>query len=187
MKHLVLLLCMGLFLSGAVPLPASGTEAAWAAQASDKPAKAKAEKKADRAKKGDRAKKANRAAASVYDRQPPVTEKELLGFLDILPQFRAWAKAGNEEAHPVLRNGKPDFLYSDRAAAWVKDRHWEPVRFFCVMGRMAAALSIVEEGNDMSNARAGDMPEVSEGELALARKHLGSMLRAGGDVPPINK
>ena len=181
MKHLVLLFCMGLLLSGAVPMPAPGTEAAWAAQASDKPAKAKAGKKADRAKK------AGRAAASVYDRQPPVTEKELLGFLDILPQFRAWAKAGNEEAHPVLRNGKPDFLYSDRAAAWVKDRHWEPVRFFCVMGRMAAALSIVEEGNDMSNARAGDMPEVSEGELALARKHLGSMLRAGGDVPPINK
>ena len=39
----------------------------------------------------------------------------------------------------------------------------------------------------MSGARSKDMPEVSEGELALARRHLGTMLKAGGDVPPINK
>ena len=104
-----------------------------------------------------------------------------------MPQFRSWAKSNNEEAHPILRNGKADFLYSPAAAAWVQEHKWNPVRFFCVMGRMAAALSIVEEGNDMTGARSKDMPAVSEGELALARRHLGTMLKAGGDAPPINK
>lgn len=126
-------------------------------------------------------------SVNVYEKQPPVTDKELLDFLELLPQFRAWAKGNNEEAHPILRNGKADFLYSSSAAAWVQAHNWNPVRFFCVMGRMAAALSIVEEGNDMTGARSKDMPEVSEGELALARRHLGTMLKAGGDVPPINK
>ena len=124
---------------------------------------------------------------NVYEKQPPVTDKELLDFLELLPQFRTWAKGNNEEAHPILRNGKADFLYSPNAAAWVQAHKWNPVRFFCVMGRMAAALSIVEEGNDMTGARSKDMPEVSEGELALARRHLGTMLKAGGDAPPINK
>lgn len=124
--------------------------------------------------------------ATVYDKQPPVTDKELLGFLELLPQFRAWAKSSNEEAHPVLRNGKADFLYSAQAAAWVQGHGWVPARFFCVMGRMAAALVIVEEGNSQS-ARARDMPEVTDAELALARRHLGSLLRAGGDVPPVSR
>lgn len=123
---------------------------------------------------------------TVYDKQPPVTDKELLGFLELLPQFRAWAKSSNEEAHPVLRNGKADFLYSAQAAAWVQGHGWVPARFFCVMGRMAAALVIVEEGNSQS-ARARDMPEVTDAELALARRHLGSLLRAGGDVPPVSR
>lgn len=127
------------------------------------------------------------STVNVYDKQPPVTDKELLDFLDLLPQFRSWAKSNNEEAHPILRNGKADFLYSPSAAAWVQEHKWNPVRFFCVMGRMAAALSIVEEGNDMTGARSKDMPAVSEGELALARRHLGTMLKAGGDAPPINK
>lgn len=130
-------------------------------------------------------KKSARQAATVYDRQPPVTEKELLSFLDVLPHFRAWAKAGNEEAHPVLRNGKADFMYSPKAAAWVQEQGWNPVRFFCVMGRMAAALAIVEEGNDMTGVRSSDMPEVTEGELALVRRHLGTMLKVSNDAPPI--
>jgi len=167
MKNIFSLACtvaalLGLMAVSVVP------DAAWAAHA--------AKKKTEQP-----------AASSVYDKQPPVTEKELLGFLELLPQFRAWAKANNEEAHPILRNGKADFLYSPNAAAWVQAHNWSPVRFFCVMGRMAAALSIVEEGNDMTGARSKDMPEVSEGELALARRNLGSMLKAGGDVPPINK
>ena len=155
----------------ALPLAALAPGVAEAAQAPD--AKKKTEQPAPK--------------VNVYEKQPPVTDKELLDFLELLPQFRAWAKSNNEEAHPILRNGKSDFLYSPNAAAWVQEHKWNPVRFFCVMGRMAAALSIVEEGNDMSGARSKDMPEVSEGELALARRHLGTMLKAGGDVPPINK
>ena len=125
--------------------------------------------------------------ASVYDKQPPVTDKELLDFLELLPQFRAWAKANNEEAHPTLNNGKADFMYSPQAAAWVQQHGWDPVRFFCVMGRMAAALAIVEEGNDMTGVRSKDMPEVTESELALARRHLGTMLKVSTDVPPISR
>ena len=122
-------------------------------------------------------------AATVYDNEPPVSSKELSDFLDVLPRFRSWAKAGGEEVHPQLTNGKADFLYSPKAADWVQEHGWQPKRFFCVMGRMAAAMVIVEEGNDMSADRPGDMPTVTQGELDLARKNLGSLLRAGGDAP----
>ena len=61
---------------------------------------------------------------------------------------------------------------------------WQPARFFCVMGRLAAALVIVEEGNDMGS-RPADMPSVSNEELALTRRHIGTLLTAGGDAPPI--
>lgn len=103
--------------------------------------------------------------------------KELIGFLEILPRFRAWAKENKEEAHPVLRNGKADFLYSPQAAAWVESQGWNPLRFFSVMGRMAAALVIVEEGNDMSGTRPRDMPGVTEEELALAAAIWGPCLK----------
>lgn len=125
---------------------------------------------------------AGAAAPNVYDRQTVVTEKELLAFLDVLPQFRAWARAAHEEAHPVLRHGRADFLYSEQAAAWVRAKNWEPARFFCVMGRMAAALALVADGDEAVRAR--DMPAVAAEEMALARRHLGSLLRAGGDAPP---
>lgn len=120
------------------------------------------------------------AVSSVYDKQPDVTEKELFQFLDLLPQFRQWTRAEKEEAHPILRKGKADFLYSDKAAQWVKEKGWDARRFFCVMGRMAAALVMVEEGGN-SMARPKDMPEVSKAELELARKHLGSILKASMD------
>ncbi len=171
MRHSVcFLLAVILLLPGNAFMVSLCMDAAWAAQA---PAKAG---KPGRIKK---------SVTSVYDSQPVVTEKELLQFLDLLPRFRAWAKRSNEQAHPILRNGKADFLYSAKAAAWVQTHNWDPVRFFCVMGRMAAALSIVEEGNDMRRAR--DMPKVADEELALARRHLGTMLKAGGDVPPIEQ
>lgn len=125
------------------------------------------------------------AAATVYAGQPAVTEKEVLAFAEILPRFRAWARDGREEAHPVVRGGKADFLYSPRAAEWVAGQGWQPERFFCVMGRLAAALVIVEEGNDMRGTRPADMPSVTPEELALVRRHLGILLTAGGDVPPI--
>ena len=128
-----------------------------------------------------------KTSQTVYDNQPPTNEKELLTFLDLLPAFRNWSRQNHEEAHPYLNNNRPDFTYSAKAAAWVKDKGFEPRRFFCVMGRMAAALVIVEEGFDEKTARPKDMPAVTNQETILARKHLGKMLRAGGalakDVP----
>ncbi len=134
--------------------------------------------KAPRSRKGA-------AASTVYAGQPAVTEKEVLAFAEILPRVRAWARDGHEEAHPVVRGGKADFLYSPRAAEWVTSQGWQPARFFCVMGRLAAALVIVEEGNDMRGTRPADMPSVTPEELALVRRHLGILLTAGGDAPPI--
>ncbi|HJA78682.1 serine/threonine protein phosphatase [uncultured Desulfovibrio sp.] len=123
---------------------------------------------------------ARAATRSVYDKQPDVSEKELLAFLELLPQFRQWTRAEQEEAHPVLRAGKADFLYSPKATQWVTEKGWDARRFFCVMGRMAAALVMVEEGGN-AMARPKDMPEVSKAELELARKHLGSILKASMD------
>ena len=116
------------------------------------------------------------AVTTVYDGQGPVEEKELLRFLDVLPQFRNWARENRIEAHPVARRGKADFLYPDDAARWVEAKGWDARRFFCVMGRMAAALVIVEEGNDLQ-VRPKDMPVVDKAEVELARKHLGSLLK----------
>lgn len=167
----------------ATPQMEAALEAAGRAPASKaKSGAARASRSRPAAKK--QADKAAQAPANVYAGQPAVTEKELLAFAELLPKFRAWARAGHEEAHPVVRAGKADFLYSPNAAEWVTARGWQPARFFCVMGRLAAALVIVEEGNDMGS-RPADMPSVSGEELALTRRHLGTLLMAGGDAPPI--
>ncbi|MBQ9536479.1 MAG: serine/threonine protein phosphatase [Desulfovibrionaceae bacterium] len=121
---------------------------------------------------------------TVYDNQGPTTEKELLAFLKLVPEFRTWARQTHEEAHPTLTHNRPDFAYSKQAASWVQAHGFEPRRFFCVMGRMAAALVIVAEGADTKGARPKDMPEVSEGETALVRKHLGRMLQVSGATHP---
>lgn len=126
------------------------------------------------------------AGATVYDGQPLVTDAEVGAFLELLPRFRAWARGNGEEAHPIVSaGGRPDFLYSQAAAGWVRERGFEPARFFCVMGKLAAALAIVEEGNDRPGAMPPDMPAVEPAELALARKHLGSLLTAGGPPQPL--
>ena len=128
-------------------------------------------------------------AKSVYENQPPMTDKELVAFIEILPHFRAWAASSKEEAHPRVdkKSGVPDFLYSAKAAEWVKVRGWDPARFFSVMGRAAAALAMVEEGNDIMSNRPPDMPTVSPEELELVRRHLAGLLKAGSDAPPINR
>lgn len=124
---------------------------------------------------------------TVYDRQPPVTEGEISAFVDLLPRFRAWTRKNGEEAHPMVNaNGKPDFLFSPRAAQWVRAQGFEPRRFFCIMGRMAAGLVIVEEGNDFKGTRPPDMPSVDPGELSLVRRHLGELLSAGGPAQPLH-
>ncbi|MDR0816677.1 MAG: serine/threonine protein phosphatase [Desulfovibrio sp.] len=129
--------------------------------------------------------------ATVYDKQPLVTDAELARFLKILPQFRRWTSENKENAGPVARKGRADFLYSARAADWVITKGWKPERFFCVMGRMAAAIFILEEGNDMSGEHPPDMPEVAEEELNLTRRHLEAILKAldktGDKVPAMDQ
>ena len=181
-------------LSAATPQMEAAMEAAGRAPAAKANPTAATSAGVKAARKGARSAKAAKAqatratpaTANVYAGQPAVTEKELLAFAEVLPRFRAWARDGHEEAHPVVRAGKADFLYSPQAAEWVTAQGWQPARFFCVMGRLAAALVIVEEGNDMGT-RPADMPSVSPEELALARRHLGTLLTAGGDAPPIRQ
>ncbi len=144
----------------------SATKRAQTRQAATKPAPAK-------------------PGATVYDNQPNVTEPELNEFVLLLPQFRSWARKNREEAHPVLKQGKPDFQFSESAAKWVREHNFDPARFFCIMGKMAAGLVIVEEGNDLKGTRPPDMPEVTGPELELVRRHLGELLAAGGPPQPI--
>lgn len=126
------------------------------------------------------------SAKSVYDDQPPLTNKELVSFIELLPHFRAWAIPNNIKAHPTVNKiGKADFIYSKEAAQWVTSKNWEPARFFSVMGRAAAALAVIEEGNDLLTRRPTDMPTVTDAELHLVRQHLGSLLKAGRAAPPI--
>lgn len=123
---------------------------------------------------------------TVYANQPPVTEKELSAFMELLPRFRLWANKNGEEAHPIVAsNGEPDFLYSPRAAQWVSSNNFDPPRFFCIMGRLAAGLVIVEEGNDYKGTRPADMPSVEPQELTLVRRHLGELLTIGGPPKPL--
>ncbi|MBR4741435.1 MAG: hypothetical protein IK079_00860 [Desulfovibrio sp.] len=103
--------------------------------------------------------------------------------MEVLPHFRTWAQKNHEEAHPTLTKGQPDFLYSAKAAQWVKEKGFDPRRFFCVMGKMAAALVVVEEGNDFHGTRPLDMPKVEENEVKLAAKNLDKMLTASGKLP----
>lgn len=130
--------------------------------------------------------KGKQTGQTVYDNQPPMTEKEIYAFVELLPRFRKWARQNGEDAHPVLsKDGKPDFQYSTRAANWVEQHNFSAPRFFCVMGRLAAGLVIVEEGNDYKGTRPADMPAVAPQELSLVRKHLGELLTAGGPPQPI--
>lgn len=125
-------------------------------------------------------------AKNVYDNQSPLTDKELVSFIELLPQFRAWTVHFNVEAHPIVNSvGEADFVYSEDAANWVSSKNWEPKHFFSVMGRTAAALAIIGEGNDLLTRTPTDMPTVTEEELFLVRKHLGSLLKAGSSAPPL--
>lgn len=110
-----------------------------------------------------------------------------MAFIALLPRFRAWARQNHEEAHPIVTpQGKPDFIYSAKAAQWVKSQNFNPARFFCTMGRMATCLVIIEEGNDLQGTRPADMPQVDQAEVGMARRHLGELLTAGGSAAPIN-
>lgn len=186
MRLLFCLLLTAVFLATA---PAGAREAGWVPIPKEKwqpPLKPGEQPKVTRAMKrsieGDAA-----PGASVYARQKPVTDDELLEFCGLLPKFRAWAKKNHEEAHPIVNaKGEADIRYSSKAAQWVKDNNFAPGRFFCIMGKMASCLFIIAEGNDLGAARPKDMPIVQESEIALARRHLGELLTAGGATSPIH-
>lgn len=117
-------------------------------------------------------------AAELYA-QPPFTSQELTQFINDLPQFRAWLVAHHEKAHPILSaSGKPGFLYSPLAAQEATRLGWKPERFFCVMGRAAAALAIIEQGAAITTAPPPEMPSVHAKELEFVRTHLASLLQA---------
>lgn len=119
---------------------------------------------------------------SVYADQPEFTEQELMRFAKLLPDFRKWCHAQGEKAHPAVRKGKADFVYSEAAAGWARSHGWDDRRFFCVMGRSAAALAtIMAEEDKKKPAHYKDMPKVSQKELDLVRLHLGELLKAGNE------
>jgi len=127
--------------------------------------------------------RAAQPAPDVYA-QNAYTEKELIRFIESMPHFRAWVQASKAKVHPVVNAaGKPDFTYTPEAAAKARELGWEPRRFFCLLGRSAAALYLVGEGTDLVLALPPDMPTVTDAEMALVRKHLAALLRAGSDGP----
>ncbi len=126
-------------------------------------------------------------AATVYENQAPIQEKELMAFIALLPDFRVWADTHKEEAYPKVTQGKADFAYSDGAAQWVSSRGWDPARFFSVMGKAAAALFIVAEGGEVTKTPPPDMPTVTQAELTLVREHFKALLESGREAPPINQ
>lgn len=122
-----------------------------------------------------------RSTVNVYENQPDFTEEELLRFIRHLPDFRTWMHQQGEKAYPVVKKGKPDFYYSPAAAEWVEYRSWDARRFFCVMGRSAAALVLVSEG-EQAKKLYRDMPKPSKAECELVQKHMGELLKAGNDM-----
>ncbi len=126
-------------------------------------------------------------AVSVYENQEIMKDEELASFIKLLPQFRAWAVSAQEEASPTIVDGKADFVYSEKAAAWVRQRGWDPRRFFSVMGKAAAGIYLLAEGSGVESKKSKDMPAITEEELNLVSRYLSDLLNAGSDSPPINR
>ena len=117
-------------------------------------------------------------AATVYEGQADFTEQELMRFLADLPRFRSWHRSSGQSVHPKVTDGAPDFEYTPEAADWARSHGWEPVRFFCVMGRAAAAMAGAVEEKPI---KAADMPSVSPAEIEAVNRHMVELLRVGGD------
>ena len=110
------------------------------------------------------------ASADFYD-QPILTEAELLKFIDDMPNYLQWARQNKEQSHPSLdKQGRPSFSYSAKAATKVTELGWKAERFFCVMGRTAAALAL--GGHKPGLDKPVDMPMISPKELTLVRRHM---------------
>ena len=119
------------------------------------------------------------ASAETLYNQPPFSEKELNQFIADLPRFRAWIKTNKEKAHPIVNEaGEPDFLYSKNAAGYIEAAGWKPERFFCIMGRAAAAVAIIQQGDAITKEPPIEMPNVSDDELDVVRRNLPGLLKA---------
>ena len=117
-------------------------------------------------------------AADLYA-QPPFTKAELTKFIDDLPRFRDWLRANKETAHPdLMPDDKPGFVYSAKAAAHAESLGWQAERFFCVMGRAAAAVAWIERGPAVKTAPPRDMPKVAPEEMEAVQENLTDLLRA---------
>ena len=126
-------------------------------------------------------------AESLYG-QPPFSETELNQFIADMPRFRDWIKTHKETAHPILNeSGEPDFLYSGEAAAYIKTTGWKPERFFCIMGRAAAAVALIQQGDAIAKKPPVEMPNVSASELDTVRRNLPALLKAVQPAPTSKK
>lgn len=119
------------------------------------------------------------AAEAGFYAQPPMAEAELARFIDSFPAFKAWSRTTGDRPAPSLdASGNPGFTWSEGAAAKARELGWQPERFFFVLGKAAACLAVIENGEDYSaKARPPDMPPVSKEEVAAVQRHLVSLLR----------
>lgn len=180
--------CLVLALALLIGMPSYARDAGWVPIPKEKwqPPKTTGKAKITRASKKSVTEDAI-VRSNVYAMQKPITEAELLEFCDVLPRFRSWARQNHEDAHPIVNaKGEADISYSPSAAQWVKNNNFAPARFFNIMGKMASCLFIIAEGNDLGAARPKDMPKVGDADIALARRHLGELLAAGGAPAPIH-
>ena len=111
------------------------------------------------------------ASAETLYNQPPFSEKELNQFIADLPRFRAWIKTNKEKAHPIV----------------IEAAGWKPERFFCIMGRAAAAVAIIQQGDAITKEPPIEMPNVSDDELDVVRRNLPGLLKAISPAPTPKK
>ncbi|WP_300848181.1 hypothetical protein [uncultured Bilophila sp.] len=115
-------------------------------------------------------------AASLYD-QPPFNEKELQRFIADFPDFRAWCKAQRIQPRPLVdASGKADLAYTPETGAYLEGEGWEPERFLCLFGRVAAGVAMIRNERNDTDPKPLDMPGVSDDELDLVRRHLPELL-----------
>lgn len=115
-------------------------------------------------------------AGSLYD-QPPFSEKELQRFIADFPGFRAWCKAQRIQPRPLVdASGKADLAYTPETGTYLKNGGWEPERFLCLFGRVAAGVAMIQNERSDADPKPLDMPGVSNDELDLVRRHLPELL-----------
>lgn len=119
------------------------------------------------------------AAEGGFYSQPPMSEPELMRFIDTFPKFREWSRTSGDRPAPMTDGaGNPSFTWSEAAAAKVTALGWQPDRFFFVLGKAAACLAVIENGATYKDAgRPPDMPPVTDGEIAIVQRNLVSLLR----------